>query len=151
MITALEIVSEIVRSRGHVNVTATHKTTIELTRDDYLTPLGDCIIGVQADKAVGDFSKEFKRLAKDDNSIIVAVFVTRNNIDIVYGYGSRKLLLTDKRKIIIRKSSYIDGATIMVNANKAARDLSRKLIEDLVKGSQLYVLFIVFRIERSTL
>ncbi len=147
----MEVAFEIVKSRGHVNVTATHKTTIELTKDDYLTPLGDCIIGIQADKAVEDFSDEFKHLARNDYSIIIAVFITRNTIDIVRGYGSRRLVLSDKRRIIIRRSSYIDSATIMINADKAARDLSRQLIEDLVKGSQLYALFIVFRINRSTL
>lgn len=146
-----EVAFEVIKSRGHVNITASHKTTIELTKDDYLTPLGDCIIGIQADKAVGDFSNRFKYLVRSDNSIVIAVFITENHIDVVYGYGSRKLVLSDKRKIIIRKSSYVDNATIMINANKAARDLSRQLVEDLVKGSRLYVLFVVFRINRSIL
>ncbi len=147
----IEMAFEIVKSRGHVNVTATHKTTIEITKDDYLTPLGDCIIGIQADKTSGEFSDEFKRLAKNDDSVIIVVFVTKNSIDIVWGRGSRKLVLNNKRKIIIRKSDHIDDATIMINADKAARDLSRQLIEDLVRGSPLYALFIVFRIDKSTL
>ena len=145
----VNIAVELVKSRGHVNVSATHRSTIEITRDDYLTPLGDCIVGVKADKALIDFSEEFKRIARADDSVIIAVLITRNNVDVVIGRGSKDLVLNDDRRIIIRKSSYIDDATIMINANKAAIDLSRSLIDDLVKGSFLYVVFIALRITKS--
>ena len=145
----VNIAVELVKSRGHVNVSATHRSTIEITRDDHLTPLGDCIVGVKADKALIDFSEEFKRIARADDSVIIAVLITRNNVDVVIGRGSKDLVLNDDRRIIIRKSSYIDDATIMINANKAAIDLSRSLIDDLVKGSFLYVVFVALRITKS--
>ncbi len=145
----VNIAVELVKSRGHVNVSATHRSTIEITRDDHLTPLGDCIVGVKADKALIDFSEEFKRIARADDSVIIAVLITRNNVDVVIGKGSKDLVLNDDRRIIIRKSSYIDDATIMINANKAAIDLSRSLIDDLVKGSFLYVVFVALRITKS--
>ncbi len=150
MINSIDIAVELVRSQGHVNVTASHRSTIEITRDDYLTPLGDCIVGVKADKAPRDFSERFKQLAKDDNSIILVIFLTENNMDVVLGRGSKDLLFTNDRKMIIRKSSYVDDATVVVNASKAAIELSRKLVEDLVNGSFLYTIFIVFRMARST-
>jgi hypothetical protein len=35
---------------GHKNVLATHKTTLEFTKDDYLTKKGDCILAINLDK-----------------------------------------------------------------------------------------------------
>ena len=45
--------------------------------------------------------------------------------------GSEKLELSDTRRIIVRKSRYIESATLGIEANKAARDLSRELIASL--------------------
>lgn len=50
---------------GHVNVRARHRTTIEITRDDYLTPRGgDCIIGIKADKGLSGISPNLRRLLR---------------------------------------------------------------------------------------
>ena len=40
---------EIVIARGHPNIRATHKTTLEVTKEKELSPRGDCIIGICAD------------------------------------------------------------------------------------------------------
>ncbi|MHA1410910.1 MAG: DUF371 domain-containing protein, partial [Candidatus Odinarchaeia archaeon] len=48
------------KARGHENITATHPTTLEITKDMKLTPRGDCIIAVGSEKALFDFSDEIK-------------------------------------------------------------------------------------------
>ncbi len=140
---ALNIGIEVVKAYGHVNVTAKHRSTIELTKDEYLTPRGDCIIGIKACKALRDFSQEFKELVKRDGSIIIAIFIADDTYDFVVGRGSSKLTLTSDRKIIIRKSEYVDQSTIMIKSNKAAKDLNRRLIKKLRDPSAvLYAVFI---------
>ncbi|KUO85763.1 MAG: hypothetical protein AT709_05205 [Caldivirga sp. MG_3] len=47
---------DVVWARGHVNVMATHRNTLEITRDDYVTKRGDCIVACCADKAALDLN-----------------------------------------------------------------------------------------------
>ena len=51
---------EVVRARGHENVTAEHVSTLEFTSDDFLTPAGDCILAVEADRVPADFDDAFR-------------------------------------------------------------------------------------------
>ena len=123
------IVYEVVTAHGHPNVRATHKSTLEITREDYLTPRGDCIIGVSADKGLSGFSSEFKEVVSRDTSIVIVLFYIGDRLyDIVVGHGSSRLTYSDKTRIIIRKSSYVDGATAFIQSSKAARDLDRRFI-----------------------
>lgn len=142
----MRVAIEIVKARGHVNITAKHETTIEVIRDDYLTPQGDCIIGVNANKASSDLSEDFKETLKNNDTVLIVVLLSRSTYDYLIARGSSSLKLTDRRKIIIRKSDYIDDATLAIKSNKAAKDLSRELVRELVDGAQLYVVLIAIRL-----
>lgn len=109
---------------GHVNVRARHRTTIEVTRDDYLTPRGgDCIVGIKADKGgLSDISPELKEIIRKDGSLVIVIFAADDYFDYVIGMGSSRLTLGNNNKLIIRKSNYVDDATLMIRANKAAID-----------------------------
>ncbi len=134
------ILFEKITAYGHPNIRATHDKTIEITKDDYLTPRGDCIVGVKADKAVSDLDPLFRKALKNDDTVLIIVFETHGYRDIVLAHGSKDLLLTSRDKIIIRKSRYIEPSTIAINANKSAKDLDRRLINNLKDSySQLYV------------
>lgn len=127
----LTLAVEKVEAWGHENVKASHKTTFEITRDEHLTPRGDCIIAVRASKGVADLDPAFKDLVRKENSILIVVLEAGGFRDIVIARGSEKLELSDTRRIIVRKSRYIESATLGIEANKAARDLSRELIASL--------------------
>ena len=129
--TFLTLAIEIVEAWGHENVRANHRTTLEITRDEHLTPRGDCIIAVRASKGVADLDPAFKDLVRKENSILIVVLEAGGFRDIVIARGSEKLELSDTRRIIVRKSRYIESATLGIEANKAARDLSRELIASL--------------------
>jgi len=134
---------EVVKFRGHTNVRALHKTTLEITKDTELTPRGDCIIGVAANKALKEFNEGFKRIIRNRNSLLIVVLITsRGHYDILVAKGDERLTYDDKRKIIIRKSTYIAGNTAGINANKASADLNRELINDLRNGADGYAIFI---------
>lgn len=126
----MEIVEEIV-AWGHPNIRALHRSTMEITKEPYVTPRGDCIIAVKANKALYDFSESFKRLARNPKSRIVVVIRADGLEEIVEGYGHPKLEFKDKTSIVIRKSDYICPRTLMIRANKAAIDLSRELVKKL--------------------
>jgi hypothetical protein len=138
-------VFETITAHGHPNVKATHRTTLEVTREDELTPRGDCIIGVGADKAAADLSPEFKEIAARDTAIIIVVLEAGGYRDIVLASGSRRLIMTDNTRIIIRRSSYVEPATIAVWANKAAGNIDRRLAGVLRKPSTiLHVTLLAF-------
>ncbi len=122
---------EIIRARGHPNIKALHRVTLELTREPILTPRGDCIIGISADKAPADFSDEFKNCIRRDSAILVALIKVPGIQEVVLAHGNSQLLLTSNVRTILRKSAYIEPGTIAIRASKAAGDLRRDLVEKL--------------------
>ncbi|MDK2987241.1 MAG: uncharacterized protein PWQ47_379 [Methanothermococcus sp.] len=93
-------------AKGHPNVQSTHKTTLEITKEDYLTPTGDCIIGICADKSMIDFSEEFKNELRKSDKIIVEIIVGDLKETII-GKGHKDLILNHPTDIVIRKSNFI--------------------------------------------
>ncbi len=123
---------EVVHCRGHENVRATHKSTLEFTREDYLTPRGDCILCVSADKSLKDLSDDFKRALREGKRLVVRIKVG-DFVDEVIAHGDPRLILNHEYSMVIRKSTYIDARTLAVRANKAARDVDRLIVELLRK------------------
>jgi len=50
---------------------------------------------------------------------------------VVVGRGSSRMKLSSESRIVLRKSNYVAGDTVMVGADKAAGDLDRRLAEAL--------------------
>lgn len=128
-----------IKAQGHKNVLSKHKSTFEITKDTHLSLSGDCIIGLNIDKTMADFPQDFKeKLAKNDTKVIVKL-TTQNGYDEIIGYGSEDLTLNHPTDIVCRKSNFTCSRTLMINANKAARDLNRNLIYDLANGENMDV------------
>lgn len=118
-------------TRGHKNVTSHHKSTFEITKDAEIGPAADCIIGVDMDRTMFDFPEEFKNRISDSNTKIIVELKTQNGHDEITGFGHEDLTLTHPTDIVCRKSDYTCPRTLMINADKAAKDLDSDLIEDL--------------------
>ncbi len=127
---------EFILGYGHENILALHKTTLEFTKDKHLSRKGDCIVALNADKALADLNTEFKENLRKPNSKLTILIEAGKIIEQVTAYGSPQLILTNSKDTIIRKSNYMDNRTLAVNADKAARDLSRELVEKLKKPKQ---------------
>lgn len=127
---ACRVVEEI-RAYGHPNIRATHRSTLEITKEEDLTPRGDCIIAVKADKGLYELSNEFKKIVRKDGSKIKLIIEVEGLKEEITGYGSSKLALNHPTDIVCRKSSYTCGRTLMIKANKAAMDLNREIIKKL--------------------
>lgn len=138
---------ETIWARGHVNVSATHRNTIEVTRDDYVTRRGDCIIACCADKAASDLLSIKRVLASHDVSMVIMVIVAGSSMEVVVGLGVRWLKLSDAGRIVARRSGYIDGSTVMIAANKAAKDLGRDLVNKARDGEPIGVVLLATGIE----
>ncbi len=101
---------------GHRNITATHKTTIEFTKDSYLTRKGDCILGINSDFSAAKLNMNKIRVRIRSGQITDELFCYYNK-----GFGS-------DHSMVIRKSDYTDLRTFGIKSNKAAIDIDRKII-----------------------
>ena len=138
------MIREVIHAYGHPQIKATHRTTFEVTKEDYVTERGDCIIGIKADKSVRDLSSEFKNALRDPFSILVILLETSgNNKEIVLATGAKNLVLTHPSSIVVRKSQHIDERTLAINSNKAAININRNIIKQLQKGEMLKITLVL--------
>jgi hypothetical protein len=128
---------EVVHAHGHEHVSAEHASTLELTTDDYLTPAGDCILGIEADRAPADFDDDFVAACQDEDATITLVLDADGQRDEVTGTGHPDLEFTNDRSMVARTSDYVDDRTIFVNADSAAANLDRDLVAGLAHGADL--------------
>ncbi len=129
---------------GHPNVRATHRTTFEITKDTYLTPRGDCIIGIRADKALSDLNYKLKSALKRKDVIVKLKLKVDDIEDEVTAYGDPRLILSSEKDAVVRKSDYICERTLAIKADKAAIDINRKLVKKLKEGKKLILEIAVF-------
>ncbi|WP_461436570.1 DUF371 domain-containing protein [Methanosphaera sp.] len=124
---------------GHENVTSLHKSTFEITTDKALTLKGDCIIGVKSNVTLKDLPEDLKKQIQTDNEKIELFLETDNCSDKIVGYGSSKLTLDHPTDMVCRKSDFTCSRTLMINSNKAAKDLDKNLVNELKNGSKLKI------------
>jgi len=129
-------ITEIILVYGHENIQATHKSTLEITKEPQLSKKGDCIIGVSADKGIADLSLEFKESLRKKNAKMTMLIEAGEAAEVVNAFGSPRLILAHPTDMVVRKSSHICSRTLAIQADKAACDLSRKLVEKLRKPKQ---------------
>lgn len=140
-------ICEEVCAYGHENVLSKHKMTFEVTKDAHLTKKGDCIIGVNADKGLADFSEKFKGLIKSANSCVRIFVICTQFRDEINAKGNENLILTNEEDIVVRKSKFIDDRTIAIIADKAAIDLNREIVKTLAgekEKAKLTLKFVVW-------
>ncbi|MFH8120636.1 MAG: DUF371 domain-containing protein [Candidatus Aenigmatarchaeota archaeon] len=123
-------VKEEIIAYGHPNISAMHKTTFEITKSGEIKKDADCIIGVKANKACKDLSKEIKEALKEGKKVEIKISAAGIE-DVIIAYGSPALKLSHAEDIVVRKSDFIDNRTLAILANKAACDLKRELVEKL--------------------
>ncbi|MEM4702831.1 MAG: DUF371 domain-containing protein [Archaeoglobaceae archaeon] len=132
-----------VRAFGHPNITAKHPSTVEVTKDPEISKRADCVIGVKANKSISDLPKEVKEELKKNVKVEVELLLPEYGIkDCLIGFGSEKLILNHERDIVIRKSTFICGRTLLISANKSAKDIRREMAELLKdRKTELVLLF----------
>lgn len=118
---------------SHPNIQCTHNSTIEITKDDYLTLRGNCILGIRANKACSDLNYSLKKEIKKEKQIYVILQID-DHFECFYGYGHRNLTLSSQEDMVFRKSKFICERTALIKCNKASSDLKRNFIEQLQRN-----------------
>lgn len=131
--------SEVVEARGHGNIIAGHRTTLEFTRERELSLRGDCIVAVSADKGCAGLSEEFKRKLRSDDARLEITIECAGVREKVAARGHRNLLLTHPADMVVRKSEFICPRTLAIKADKAACDLSREFVSVLKEGNPVRI------------
>ncbi|MFC2174566.1 DUF371 domain-containing protein [archaeon] len=114
----------LITGKGHPNVRSEHPTTLAFTRDKAVTPRGDCFVAVDCDWNVGPAFLEKLRSAKT----VTVTIECGGRKDTIVGTGHPELTLSDK-DLVIRKSGWVDPRTLMIGADKAAKDLDKELVQ----------------------
>ena len=117
---------------GHPNILATHRSTIEITKDSELSKNGDCIIAVGA-----DFSPDkIREIASGSDKIRLTIAVEGMKEEIVAvankGFSSG-------HEIVLRTGGFHSERTLGTRADKAASMLDRRLVEKLKEGEDTKV------------
>jgi len=118
---------------GHPNVRSTHKTTLMVTRDEDLTLRGDCVVAVRAEKGAKDLDPRLKELIRNSETRVTLTMEAGDSSLNVVGWGHSRLSLSDPLDMVIRKSGYTCGRTLMIQADKVACDIPIafvKLLQD---------------------
>jgi hypothetical protein len=141
---------EVVHARGHENVSAEHSSTFEVTSDDWLTPAGDCILAVEADRVPADFDDAFVEACRDPEATITATLTATTDegdthTETVSGRGHPDLVFENERSHVGRTSDYVDDRTILVGADAAAADFDRELVDALAAGADVRFELVVER------
>jgi len=130
---------EKIKAVGHRNVTARHKTTLEITKEDHLTPRGDCIIGISADRSLPELSRRFREALKSRKARLEIILSCSNLTEKITAYGDPNLTLRHPTDMVIRKSSFVCERTLAIKANKAAIDLNREFVKKLREGKEVEI------------
>jgi hypothetical protein len=136
-------ITEKIRAYGHENVRSTHETTFEITKEESLTERGDCIIAIGATKGARELSLEFKEAAKRKAAKITITVEAGGVKEAIKARGTPRLLLTHPTDLVVRKSDYVCGRTVAVEANKAASGFSSELVEKLKNPLQKVTIILV--------
>jgi len=124
---------------GHQEVTATHRTTFEITAEEHLTQTGTCIIAVRSEKGAADLSPYFRELMQSSRCRLITELRCRDIVVIITSSGSPGLLLDHSTDLVWRRSSFTCGRTIGLYSTHTAGTLPRDLISLLKLGERLGV------------
>jgi hypothetical protein len=128
---------ETFKARGHPNITASHRTTLMVTREPDVTLRGDCIVAVAAEKGLRDLDRRVKEAMCSRDAGIRLILQADGLTFQVSGRGDPRLTLSHPTDMVTRRSSYVCDRTLMVGADKAAYDLEPRLVRMLQKREQV--------------
>lgn len=115
------------KARGHPNILATHRTTLEITKDTELTEKGDCIIAVAADFSLQRI-KDIISSCSDNGKVKLTVEAAGIKEEITAAVNKA---FSSGHEIVFRKGSFLSERTLGIHADKAAAELGRRLADKL--------------------
>jgi hypothetical protein len=133
------MLSDTIRAKGYHNILATHKTTLQITKEDHISKRADCVVAVSAEKSLRDLASDVKTALRSNTAKMRLTIQAGHISEVITGFGSAALTLSDTDDMVVRKSTFISGRTLMIGANKAARDLDRTFVEKLKRPENITI------------
>jgi hypothetical protein len=133
------MLSDTIHAKGHRYILATHKTTLQITKDDSISKRADCIVAVSADKSLRALASDIKTALSTNAARIRLTIKAGNMSEVITGFGSAALTLSDIDDMVVRKSTFISGRTLMIGADKAALDLDRTFVDKLKTSEDITI------------
>ena len=99
-----------------------------VTTDKHLSKEGDCILAVRAEKGLDAFLPDLKEIIRNEEAEVVFIMETGGQRLVVRGRGHPGLTLTSPSDMVIRKSSFICGRTLMIKSDIAALDIPLEFV-----------------------
>ena len=125
---------------GHPNVRSLHPKSIEITTDGYLTPRGDCIIGIRANKGCANLSESIRRGLKSASAIVKIEIMTGNESLAIKGRGDERLSMLNPQDIVLRRTNFVCPRTMSILCDKASSDVPREIVRLLQHQEQKGIL-----------
>ena len=133
------MLSDTIHAKGHRNILATHKTTFQITKEDHISKRADCIVAVSADKSLRDLARDIKTALSTNAARIRLTIQAGNMSEVITGFGSAALSLSDTDDMVVRKSGFVSGRTLMIGADKAAGDLDHAFVDKLKTSEDITI------------
>lgn len=110
------------KAKGHKNILASHKSTLEFTKDREMSLDGDCILGIDADFSL----PKLKQLVANHKNLRMRIKAGEyaEEIDFIANRG-----FSSANELVLRFSEFGSDRTLGFRATKSARQLDRKLVE----------------------
>lgn len=120
---------------GHRNIRATHKNTIEFTKEKELSIKGDCILGVNADFDL----KKIKGFIKDKKKLKLKIIVDDVSDELEFVPNQN---FNDNKEMVLRLGEFKSERTLGIRAEKAAKHIKRQIVEKMKEHRKKMVVVI---------
>lgn len=117
--------------KGHSQISAEHKSTLEFTKDDHISGNGDCILGICSNHDVKCLNNLSGRLI-----FVLNIGGIEDSFEATIPKNHK---ITDERELVIRTSSFISSRTYAIASSKSSLDIDRGLINALRNGSTMKI------------
>ncbi len=117
---------------GHPNIRASHKNTIEFTKEKELSVKGDCILGVDSDFDL----KKIKEYIKGKNKLKIKVTVEGISGEFECIPNQK---FNDEKEMVFRLGEFASERTLGLRCSKAAKHINRGIVEKMKEGKRMKV------------
>jgi uncharacterized protein len=128
---------EVITARGHPLVRALHRSTFEVTKAPGLTPKGDCIIAIGADKGAKDLSPGFRTVMSKESARLTTTVLCEDYVLEVHSVGGSGLSLLHPEDLVWRRSTFRCDRTVGNNSDVVALTIPREIIACLREGAEI--------------
>lgn len=115
-------------AHGDKRVTALHPTTIEVTKEAIRSSVADCIVATRSNIGASELPEGMKEEARNESAEITLTIEAGGISEKITGRGHPALAFSSKTEMVIRKSRFVCGRTLMIAADKASKDLDKRLV-----------------------